>query len=66
MSKRVFAFYTKWEYGELECACYIKEPLCDKYKQCEEIELTLFVYGDIESCMKHRKYKKQSGVIKQL
>lgn len=66
MSAKVFVFYTKWDLGELECACYVKNPLCEKYKQCEELELTLSVYYDITGCMKHRKYKKQSGVIKQL
>lgn len=59
-------FYTKWDGQELICACYVKNPLCDNCKECEEIELTLSVYDGIEDCMRHRKYKKQGGVVKQI
>lgn len=58
--------YTKWDSEELECACYIKNPLCDNYKQCEELELKLDKYDGIQECMRQRKYKKERGVIKQL
>ena len=58
--------YTKWINNELNCACYIKNPLCDKYKECEELELILNVYGGVEECMRQRKYKKKGGVIKQI
>ena len=59
-------FYTKWDGQELICACYIKNPMCPHHKECEELELTLSVYDGIAECMKHRKYKKERGVIKQI
>ncbi len=59
-------FYTKWDGQELICACYIKNPMCSHYKECEEIELEFDKYANIHECMKHRKYKKQGGVIKQI
>jgi len=64
--KNRFIFNTKWDGQELICACYVKNPLCKEYKQCEELELTLSVYDGVEECMKARKYKKQGGVVKQI
>jgi len=66
VSKIRFTFNTLWEDEELKCACYIKNPLCKHYKQCEELELTLSVYDGVEECMRHPKYKKERGVIKQI
>lgn len=59
-------FYTKWDVKDLECACLISNPLCNNHKKCEELELILVVYDGIEECMKHNKYKKSGGVIKQI
>lgn len=56
--------YSHWD-KELKCICLLINPLCDKYKQCEELELTLNIYDGIEECMRQRKYKKERGVIKQ-
>lgn len=58
--------YTKWDLNELLCCCYIKKPLCDKYKSCEELELKLNKYDGLEECMRQRKYKKERGAIKQI
>ena len=66
MSKVKLIFYTKWDEQELICACYIKNPLCPRYKECEKLELTLSLYDGIEECMRSRKYKKQGGVVKQI
>ena len=63
--KLKFMFYTKWENNKLACSCYIKNPQCDRYKECEELEFNLDIYGGIHECMNHRKYKKERGVIKQ-
>jgi hypothetical protein len=63
--KLKFTFYTKWEDNNLVCSCYIKNPQCDCYKSCEELELILDIYGGIEECMRNRKYIKEHGVIKQ-
>jgi uncharacterized membrane protein len=58
--------YSKWDVDKLECVCLLSNPLCDRYKQCEELDLVLNVYGDIEECMRNRKYKKEHGVVKQI
>lgn len=58
--------YTKWDINELSCCCYIKNPLCDNYKNCEELELILNKYEGLEECMRQRKYKKERGAIKQI
>lgn len=65
MSKRKFVFYTKWDKENMLCACMLHNPLCDKFRQCEELELTLNPYGDIEEVMMERKYRKERGVTKQ-
>lgn len=57
--------YTSWK-DELECCCYVKNPLCNKYKECEEIDVKFNTYDDLNECTKQRKYKKVGGVIKQL
>lgn len=66
MSKIKLTFNTKWDNQELICACYIKKPMCQDFKNCEELDLTLSIYDGIEECMRHRKYKKQGGVTKQI
>lgn len=63
--KRKIALYTKWNKHELECACNFFNPLCEKYKQCEEIEVALDPYADIEECMKERSYKRVNGAVRQ-
>lgn len=62
---RKITIYSNWDVDELKCVCLLSNPLCDKYKQCEELELALNVYSDIEECMRTRKYKKERGVVKQ-
>lgn len=63
--KLKFIFYTKWEDNNLVCSCYIKNPQCDNYKSCEELEFILDTYDGIQECMNNRKYKRERGVIKQ-
>lgn len=57
--------YMKWS-DELECCCYVKNPLCNEYRNCEEIDVKFDKYDDINECMRHRKYKKERRVIKQI
>lgn len=57
--------YTRWNKHNLECACSFFNPLCSKRKECEEVEVTLDPYDDIESCMKQRRYKRVNGAIRQ-
>ena len=63
--KRKIVLYTNWENGELKCACSFFNPMCEKFKTCEELEVKYNPYEDIEECMGHRSYKKVNGVIKQ-
>ncbi len=65
MNKRKFPFYTKWNKYEMLCACMLHNPICDKFKQCEELELTLKPYDDIKEVMRERKYENECGVTKQ-
>lgn len=63
---RQYVFYSRWDKHELKCACLFGNPCCDRYRQCEEIELKLKPYEDVESCMnKARKYKRHKGAIRQ-
>lgn len=65
--KRQFVFLSNWEGQELKCACLFHSPLCKNNKKCEEIELSLSPYEDIEECMKARRYKRNShGSLKQI
>ena len=65
--KRDYVFLTKWEGQELKCACLFHNPMCSS-KVCEEIELSLLPYQDLEECMKEqRMYKRgKGGSIKQI
>ena len=55
VKKKDYVFLTKWE-GQ--------DPKCDS-KVCEEIELSLLPYQDLESCMKERRYERRKGALRQ-
>lgn len=58
--------YVKWRNkNEYSCMCSFFHPLCDKYKDCEELELTFKPYEGIEECMRQRSYKREKGALKQ-
>ncbi|TCO69515.1 hypothetical protein EV214_13139 [Marinisporobacter balticus] len=61
-----YKFNTRWNEDELKCACLFGNPGCDRFKTCETLELTLNPYGDIEECMKARKYKRKKGALRQM
>ena len=67
MSKRKYVFYSNWNKHSLKCACLSHNPCCKKVPtECEEIELTLNPYDDIETCMRARRYKRNSrGALEQ-
>lgn len=66
VKKRQYVFLSNWEGQDLKCACLFYNPLCENHKKCEEIELTLSPYEDLESCMKERRYVRgKGGAIKQ-
>ncbi|MHC1683698.1 MAG: hypothetical protein AB6733_12190 [Clostridiaceae bacterium] len=60
-----YKHYTRWDGKLLKCSCYINNPGCDRYKSCEEVDLTLEPYEGVRECMKERKYIRQHGVMKQ-
>ncbi len=54
IKKRQYVFLSNWIGQELKCACLFHNPLCDN-KECEEIELKLAPYEDLESCMRNKR-----------
>ena len=67
VKSRVFYFNTNWnEYNELVCACLVSKKMCN-CKECEELELTLKPFEDIEEvARKARKYKRVNGRMRQI
>ena len=66
VKKRKCVFLSNWEGQELKCACLFNNPLCVNHKKCEEIELTLSPYEDLEQYMRERRYTRaKGGAIKQ-
>lgn len=64
--KRKIALLSNWNKNDLICACLFTSPCCDKYKACEEIEVTLNPYDDLETVMcEQRKYKRIRGKMQQ-
>lgn len=61
---------TKWDKdtGEMICACLFKNPLCYKHNECEELQITINPYDDIENVCKNtrRKYKREKHRIRQI
>lgn len=64
--KKKIVLYTRWNKHNLECACSFFNPLCEKWRECEELEVALDPYQDIEECMRQRKYKRDNGRLKQM
>lgn len=67
INKRKFVFYTKWNKNDLVCACLFHNPCCKEHRQCEELEMELKPYDDIEEVMKNqRAYTRgKGGALKQ-
>lgn len=64
--KRKIYLYTNWDKQDLKCACLFFNPMCKRYKECEELEVVLDPYADLENTMKEqRKYKRVNGAIVQ-
>lgn len=69
---RKIVLLTKWDRDteDMICACLFNNPIC-KYnnnKQCEELEINIKPYDDIESvCKNHRnKYKRINHRLRQI
>lgn len=57
---------SKWDGWDMKCACLHSNPLCKNSKQCEEIEVAIKPYQDIEECLRNaRGYKRHNGALKQ-
>lgn len=65
VKRKDYIFLSKWNGEELKCACLFYNPLCRHNKECEEIELSLLPYEDLETCMKARRYKRKNGALRQ-
>lgn len=67
VKSRKFWFNTKWnEHDEMVCGCLIDNKLCN-CKECEELELTLKPYEDIEEVARAaRIYKRVNGRIREI
>lgn len=65
VKKRQYVFLSKWDKQNLICACLFHNPCCTNVKKCEEIELTLSPWEDLEELMRARKYKRINGALKQ-
>lgn len=64
--KRRIVLLSNWNKNDLICACLFCNPCCNRYKNCEEIEVTLNPYDDIEECLRNqRKYKRIRGKLQQ-
>lgn len=55
MEKKDYVFLSKWQGQDLKCACLFHNPCCEDNKECEEIELSLLPYQDLEECMKNKR-----------
>ena len=63
---RKVVLLSKWTKNELLCACLFFNPLCSCNKECEEIEVTIKPYDDIEECLRSKRtYKRHNGALRQ-
>lgn len=58
--------YSKWNGWEVECMCYKCKPCCNNMKACEEMEVTINPYKNIDECKRSRSYKRANGAIRQV
>ena len=67
IKSRQYVFLSNWDRHDLKCACLFHNPCCNEVpKNCEEIELTLKPYEDIEECMRANRYKRVDGALRQV
>lgn len=66
IKKRKIVMLSKWNGWDMRCACLYSNPLCANYKECEEIEVDIKPYEDVEECLKNkRRYKRHNGALRQ-
>ena len=61
VKRKDYVFLSKWEGQNLICACLFHNPLCSYCKECEEIELSLLPYQDLEECMRNKREEKHEA-----
>ncbi|MGL4875165.1 MAG: hypothetical protein ACRC30_11015 [Clostridium sp.] len=66
IKNRKVALLSKWdEKDDMICACLALNPLC-QCTGCEELEVTIKPYEDIESCLRNKRgYKRHRGALRQ-
>lgn len=66
MNLKKLNMLTKWEDEKLKCACSPSTP-CSKYRKgiCQIEQLLYDPTQSINSCIKHRSYKRINGALKQ-
>ncbi|WP_242850497.1 hypothetical protein [Clostridium baratii] len=66
MKSRRIVMLSKWNGWDMKCACLHSNPLCKNYKECEEIEVAIKPYEDIEECLRNqRSFKRHNGALRQ-
>lgn len=69
VKSRKIVMLTKWDsdIDSMICACLFSNPLCSNCSNCEELEITINPYDDIENvCREHRnKYKRVHNRLRQ-
>lgn len=66
MSVITYKCYTRWNKDYLICLCKVGNPACDRFKKCEEEEFEHKQFLKIKDCMKHDKYVREKGKLKQI
>lgn len=66
VKSRKVALLSKWNENDMICACLALNPLCSNCVECEELEVTIKPYDDVEECLKNKRaYKRHNGALRQ-
>lgn len=66
IKSRKVVLLSKWNKNDLICACLFFNPLCSNCKECEELEVIIKPYDDVEECLKNKRgYKRHNGALRQ-
>jgi hypothetical protein len=61
-----YMFLSRWDKDILKCSCLKSNPCCDRFKKCEEVELTLDPFADVEKVMRGKAYRRSGGALRQV
>ena len=66
VDQRRIAMLSKWNKWDMVCACLQCNPLCKNHNECEEVEVTIKPYDDVEECLRNaRGCKRHNGALRQ-